>query len=83
MTCSINKLKSHLLFKYKNFMFSNFMWKKHIFLQEMVGPGGGGGAPLPPFLYGPDKDFYLLDASIEGKIWSVWKKGRGPDPINC
>ena len=49
----------------------------------MVGPGGGGGAPLPPFLYGPDKDFYLLDASIEGKIWSVWKKGRGLDPINC
>ena len=62
-------------------MFLNFMWKKHIFLEEMVGPGGAPSCP--PFLYGPDKDFYLLDASIEGKIWSVWKKGRGPDPINC
>ena len=25
---------------------------------------------------------YLLDASIDGTIWSFWKKGRDPDPIN-
>ena len=26
-------------------------------------------------------DFYLVDASSEGAICSVWKKGRGPDPM--
>ena len=47
MSCSINKLKSHMFFAFKKFMFSDFMWKK-IFAAR----NGGGrwtGAPLPPF----------------------------------
>ena len=27
-------------------------------------------------------EFYLLDTSIEGIIWSAWKKRRGADPIH-
>ena len=26
-------------------------------------------------------DFYSLDVSIEVIIWSIWKKGSGPDPM--
>ena len=44
MSCSINKLKSHMFFTCKNFMCSNFTWEK-ILLQEMVGEGGGGLVP--------------------------------------
>ena len=44
---SINKLKSHLLFTCKNFMLSNFMWKK------IFAPGNSGGSwrtsPCPSF----------------------------------
>ena len=39
LPCSINKLKSHMLFTCKNFMFSDFMWKKKLLLQEMLGEG--------------------------------------------
>ena len=51
MSCSINKLshfshfKFHTLFTCKNFMFSEFTWKKKNLLQNMHSP--------PPFLYGP------------------------------
>ena len=43
MSCSINKLKSHILFSYQNFMFSIFTWK------EFSAPRNGGraGAPHP------------------------------------
>ena len=47
MSCSINKLKSQMFFTCKNFMFSDFTWKKNILLQEMVG-GGGEGTGAPP-----------------------------------
>ena len=47
MSCSIKKLKSHLLFTCKNFMFYDFMWKKSF------APGNGEGdwcpPPCPPF----------------------------------
>ena len=46
MSCSTNKLKSHMLFTCKNFMFSDFTWKKHFLLQEMW--DGGRGADVPP-----------------------------------
>ena len=36
MACSINTLKSHMFFTCKNFMFSDFTWKKIILLLEMV-----------------------------------------------
>ena len=45
-TCSINKLKSHMFFPFKNFIFSNFTWK-NIFA---AGNGGGRLAPLAPRL---------------------------------
>ena len=25
-------------------------------------------------------DFYMLDTSIEGTVWSIWKKDWGSDP---
>ena len=60
MSCSANKLKSHMLFTCKNFMFSDFTWKKINFAPgNGVGGGGEGLAPpppcppAPPFLYGP------------------------------
>ena len=37
MSYSIDKLKPHMLYKNKNFVFSNFTKKKQ-FLQKMVGP---------------------------------------------
>ena len=70
MPCSINKLKSHMLFTCKSFMFSDFRWKN--FTPENVGGGGGVLAtPAPPFLYGPDETilfctlwFYLIPKSV-------------------
>ena len=47
MYCSINKLKSHMLFTCKNFMFSNFTWKKKFCSRKWW------GIPDPSFLYGP------------------------------
>ena len=48
---SMNKLKSHMLFTYKNLMFCDFTKKKY-FAQTN---GGGAGAPLcHPFPYGPE-----------------------------
>ena len=47
MSCSINKLKFHTLFTWKNFMFSEFTWKKKNLLQNMH-----PSLPPPPFLYG-------------------------------
>ena len=53
-SCSINKLKSHILFTCKSFtkiLFSNLTWKNFFLLQDMVGKGGGAGAPpAPPLL---------------------------------
>ena len=59
MSYSINKLKSQMLFTYKNLMFSNFT-KGKIFCSRKWwgeaggGHGGGGGGWCPPasFLYG-------------------------------
>ena len=72
MPCSITKLKSHMLFTCKSFMFSDFTWKN--VTPENVGEGGGGGAGTPcppPFLYGPDETilfctlwFYLIPKSV-------------------
>ena len=46
MSFSINGLKPHILFSCKNFMFSDYAWKK------LSAPGNGGGrrvgAPSPP-----------------------------------
>ena len=39
MSCSINKLKSHLFFTCKNFMFYDFKWKKGFV--PWNGEGGG------------------------------------------
>ena len=55
MSCSVNKLKSQMFFKCKNFMFSDFTWKK-IYFAPGNGGGGRGGLAFPPgplFLYGP------------------------------
>ena len=43
MSCSTNKLKSHMLFTYKNFMFSDFTWKKNF------APGNGGLCICRPY----------------------------------
>ena len=42
MSCSIDKLKPHMLFTCKNFMFSDFTWKK------VFAPGNGEGGELAP-----------------------------------
>ena len=47
MHCSINKLKSHMLSTCKNFIFSNFTWKKNFWSRKWW------GIPAPSFLYGP------------------------------
>ena len=47
MYCSINQLKSHMLFTCKSFMFSNFTWKKNFSSRK------GWGISAPSFLYGP------------------------------
>ena len=63
-SCSINRLKSHLLFTHKNFLFYDFIWNFIILLQEMVGERRGRGrvlalfcspaaSPAHPFVYGP------------------------------
>ena len=45
MSCLINKLKSHMFFTWKNFMFSDFTWKKNFCSRKWW----GGATPLPPF----------------------------------
>ena len=52
MSFSTNKLKSHMLLTCKNFVLRFYEEKKNL-IQEMVG-GRSAGAPLSPFLYGPD-----------------------------
>ena len=49
MSCSINKLKSHMLFTCKNFVFSDFTWKTNF------APGNDGEAGT--FVYSPVLDF--------------------------
>ena len=54
-SCSVNKLKSDMLFTCRNVMFSYFTWKK-VFAPGNDGDGGGGGAggadaPLLPPLF--------------------------------
>ena len=51
MSCSINKLKPHMLFTCKNFMFSDLTWEKKCLLQEMVVVGGRGLASFSTALY--------------------------------
>ena len=53
MSCAINKPKSRMFFTCKNFMFSNFNWKKFFAPGNQKSWGGGGWRPLPPFLWGP------------------------------
>ena len=50
MSCSTNKLKSYLLFTWKNFRFYK---GKNNFAPENAGGVGGLAPPCPPFLYGP------------------------------
>ena len=58
MSCSINKLKSHMLFTCKHFMSSDFTWKKFL-LQRMGGcvcvwrREGRGGVACTYYLYSP------------------------------
>ena len=64
--CSINKLKSHMSVICKNFVFSNFMWKK-------IAPGNdrekGVSAPVRlPFVYGSEYLFYFMPPT-PSKIW--------------
>ena len=43
-----------MLFTCKNFMFSDFTWKKRFLLQKMWGGGRGAGVPPgPPFSRAP------------------------------
>ena len=51
MSCSTNKLKSYLLFTWKNFRF--YKGKNNFAPENAGGVGGGLGPPSPPFLYGP------------------------------
>ena len=49
MSCSINKLKFHMLFTCQNFMFSDFT-RKNNFYSRKWWEVGGGGVLLPPSL---------------------------------
>ena len=55
MSCPVNKLKSQMFFKCKNFMFSDFTWKKIYFAPGNggVGRGGAGVPPWPPLSLRP------------------------------
>ena len=73
MSFSINKLKSHLLFTYKNLCFMILCGKK-VLLQEMVRGRRGGWhhpPPIPTFLYSP--------ASYWNTTLTIWPnmKARG------
>ena len=46
ISCSINKVKFHMFFTCKNFMVSDFMWKKNFFSRKWC---GGWRPPCPPF----------------------------------
>ena len=50
---SINRLKSHILFLCKNFMFSDFTWNKHFCSRKWW--SDTPSLALPPFLYGSGK----------------------------
>ena len=52
MSCSINKLKSHMLYTCKNFMFSDFTWKKNICSRK-----------CRTFPYGPVLSFWIVKKS--------------------
>ena len=61
ISCSLNKLKSHIIHMqkfYKNFVFSDLTWKKNFCLRKWW----RGWRPPAPFLYGPIKSslFYAL-----------------------
>ena len=58
MSCSINKIKRHMLFTNQNFMFYHFTRKK-IFCSKKWWEGGWHPPLLPPFLYSPDKFCYV------------------------
>ena len=64
MSCSINKLKPHMLYTCKNFIFSDFTWKKK-FAPGNDGGGGGGFRPpsCPSFPYGPVLSFWIVKKS--------------------
>ena len=51
MSCSINKLKSHIFFTCKNFMVADFTWKKRFCSRKLWRGGGEWCSPLtsPPF----------------------------------
>ena len=49
MSCSMDKLKSHMFFACKNFFFFLFYVEKNILIQKMAVGRGRAGGPLPPF----------------------------------
>ena len=74
MSFSINKLKSHLLFTYKNLCFMILCGKK-VLLQEMVrGRRGGAGTTLPP---SPPFSTVLHRTEIPPSSFDqIWKQGE-------
>ena len=65
MSCSINKLKSHMLFTCKNF--SDLTWEKK-FSSRKWGGGGEGGDCRPP---GPPFSTALMKSQFENKSTQV------------
>ena len=61
ISCSINKIKRHMLFTNQNFMFYHFTRKKIFCSKKWCGGGWPPPPPppLPPFLYSPDKFCYV------------------------
>ena len=58
MSCSTNKLKSYLLFTWKNFRF--YKGKNNFAPENAGGVGEGTGAPLPPHSLRPCTRFSII-----------------------
>ena len=67
MPCSINKLKSHMFFTCKNFMFSDFTWKKIFCSRKWWGRGGWD--PLPPFTTVLSTDIKMDVSLFFSPVW--------------
>ena len=71
MSCSIKKLKSHMLFSCKNFRFSDLKWEKN-FCSRKWWEGGLVAPQSPLSLYRHTTKDKILISLIWNKILNIW-----------